>query len=86
MARKIYDTWMDASNASERMIAEAMSVINELMANVACRNLRYGRDFLIRKFEFVGCAARVQIECDEDAIEEVRIDTRRKWEETKPLP
>ena len=86
MARKIYDTWMNASRASERMIAEGTSVINDLMANVACGNLRYGEDFLLKKFEFVGCAARVQIEADEDAIEEIRIDTKRDWQETKPLP
>jgi len=86
MARKIYDTWMNCSRASERMIAEATSVLNELMANCACGNLKYGHDFLIKKFEFVGCAARIQIEADEDSIEEIRIDTKRKWEETKPLP
>ena len=86
MARKFYDTWMNASHASERMIAEATSVLNELMANVACGNLEYGHHFLIRKFEFIGCAARVQIEADEDWIEEIRIDTKREWEETKPVP
>lgn len=86
MARKIYDEWMNASRASERMIAEGTNLINELMANVACGNLRYGSDFLIRKLEFIGCALRLQIEADEESIKEIRMLTKRDWCETKPLP
>lgn len=82
MTRKIYDAWLNASNGEEKMIKEGTTLINTLITS----GLRYGWDFNFREFKFFGCAARVQIECDEDTIKEIRVLTKRDWKETKPLP
>lgn len=37
----------------------------------------------IEAFEFIGCAARVQIRCPEDYIETVREKTYIEWEESR---
>lgn len=83
MVRKIYDTWMNVSLGNGMMILEATNVMNTLAAIAGRPDIG---DIMIHKFEFVGCAARVQIECNEETIEVIKTITRRKWEETKPLP
>ena len=78
--RKVYDTWMDGSKDERCNLLEAGELIKEL---IDISTISLGDDWNLRAFEFIGCAARVQIECRPETIEIIKAETNRKWEESR---
>ena len=73
---KTYDTWMHCGSGAMKMTLEAANLLQLLAA-------AFGEKISIEAFEFIGCAARVQIRCAEDYIDTVREKTNIEWEESR---